>query len=71
MGTCGMVGPIGVYAGWVNDVAIGAKSAITQMDWLAMVLLCLLLPGLLSWCFCHVLRKIGWIGENDLKLTES
>ena len=23
MGTCGMVGPIGVYTGWVNDVAAG------------------------------------------------
>ena len=33
--------------------------------------LCLLLPGLLSWCFGMLLRKIGWIGENDLKLEES
>lgn len=71
MGTCGMVGPIGVYAGWVNDVATGAKAAITGMDYLAMLLLCLLLPGLLSWCFGMLLRKIGWIGENDLKLEES
>ena len=71
MGTCGMVGPIGVYAGWVNDVATGAKAAITGMDYLAMLLLCLLLPGLLSWCFGILLRKIGWIGENDLKLEES
>lgn len=71
MGTCGMVGPIGVYAGWVNDVATGAKAAITGMDYLAMLLLCLLLPGLLSWGFGMLLRKIGWIGENDLKLEES
>lgn len=71
MGTCGMVGPIGVYAGWVNDVATGVKAAITGMDYLAMLLLCLLLPGLLSWCFGMLLRKIGWIGENDLKLEES
>ena len=26
MGTCGMVGPIGVYTGWVNDVATGSQS---------------------------------------------
>ena len=71
MGTCGMVGPIGVYAGWVNDVATGAKAAITGMDYLAMLLLCMVLPGLLSWCFGLLLRKIGWIGENDLKLEES
>ena len=25
MGTCGLVGPLGVYTGWVNDVASGAK----------------------------------------------
>lgn len=31
MGTCGLVGPIGVYAGWVADVASGAKAAITAM----------------------------------------
>ena len=68
MGTCGMVGPIGVYAGWVNDVAAGAKAAITGMDYLAMLLLCLVLPGLLSWCFGEVLRKIGWIRQGDMKL---
>ena len=69
MGTCGMVGPIGVYAGWVNDVATGAKASITGMDYLAMLLLCLILPGVLSWLFGALLRRIGWIGENDLKLS--
>ena len=68
MGTCGMVGPIGVYAGWVSDISTGAKAAITGMDYLAMLLLCLVLPGLLSWCFGEVLRKIGWIRQGDLKL---
>ena len=68
MGTCGMVGPIGVYAGWVSDVASGAKAAITGMDWLAMVLICFLLPGLLSWLFGLFFRKIGWIKEGDLTL---
>ena len=33
MGTCGLVGQIGVYTGWVADVASGAKDAITFMDW--------------------------------------
>ena len=69
MGTCGMVGPIGVYAGWVNDVATGAKAAITGADWLAMALICFLLPALLSWLFGAVCRKIGWIKEGDLKLN--
>ena len=68
MGTCGFVGQIGVYTGWVNDVASGAKAAITGMDWAGMVLICFVLPAVLSWVFCEILRKKGWIKENDLKL---
>lgn len=68
MGTCGMVGPIGVYAGWVNDVACGVKTAITGADYLGMLLICFVLPAVLTWAFAVLLRKMGWIGENDLKL---
>ena len=68
MGTCGMVGPIGVYAGSVNDVASGVKTAITGADYLGMLLICFVLPAALTWAFAEVLRKMGWIGENDLKL---
>ena len=68
MGTCGMVGPIGVYAGWVNDVANGVKAAITGTDYMAMALICIVLPAVLTWVFGWMLRKIGWIGKNDLKL---
>ena len=68
MGTCGMVGPIGVYAGWVNDVATGAKAAITGADWLAMALICIILPAVLSWAIGLVCRRIGWIQDGDMKL---
>ncbi len=68
MGTCGLVGQIGVYTGWVNDIAAGAKDAITAMDWIGLVLICFVLPAILSVIFCEILRKIGWIKENDLKL---
>ena len=68
MGTCGLVGQIGVYTGWVNDVASGAKEAITAFDWIGLVLICFVLPAILSFVFCEILRKIGWIKENDLKL---
>lgn len=68
MGTCGMVGPIGVYAGWVNDVAIGAKASITSMDWLAMVLICFVLPAVLAWMIGMACRRLGWIKDGDLKL---
>ena len=68
MGTCGMVGPIGVYAGWVNDVAIGVKTAITTMDWMAMALICLILPAVLAWLIGIPCRKLGWIKDGDLKI---
>ena len=68
MGTCGFVGQIGVYTGWINDITNGAKTAITAMDWTGMALICFVLPAVLSWVFCLILRKWGWIGENDLKL---
>ena len=69
MGTCGLVGQIGIYTGWVNDVAAGLKDAITTFDWIGMLLICFVLPAILSWLFCQVLRKWGWIKENDLKLN--
>ena len=68
MGTCGLCGQIGVWTGWVNDVAGGTKAAITGFDWLGLILICFVLPAILSWVFCQILRKKGWIGENDLKL---
>ena len=68
MGTCGFVGQIGVYTGWLSDISAGAKAAITPMDWAGLVLICFVLPALLSLLFCEILRKGGWIGEKDLKL---
>ena len=68
MGTCGLVGQIGVYTGWVSDVASGAKAAITAMDWLGLLLVCFVLPAVLSVLFTAVLRRWGWIGKDDLKL---
>lgn len=68
MGTCGLVGQIGVYSGWLNDISAGTKAAITAMDWIGLVVVCFVLPAVLSEVFCLVLRKIGWIKENDLKL---
>ena len=68
MGTCGLVWQIGVYTGWLNDIAGGAKTAITAMDWLGLGLVCFLLPAVLSWVIAYFMRKAGWIKENDLKL---
>ena len=68
MGTCGLVGQIGVYTGWVSDVASGAKAAITGMNWLGLVLISFVLPAVLTWLIAIPLRKWGWIKDGDLKL---
>lgn len=73
MGTCGLCGPIGVWTGWMapseKAVELGLTAIVpTAFDWLGMALICVVLPAVLSWGFCEVLRKIGWIREGDLAL---
>ncbi len=69
MGTCGFVGQIGVYTGWVNDVASGAKEAITAMDWAGLILISFVLPAILS-LFIHAgVKKLGWVKDGDMKLA--
>lgn len=68
MGTCGLVGQIGVYTGWLEEIAAGSRSQITAFDWIGMILICFVLPAVLSLVFGQILRKIGWIKEDDLKL---
>ena len=68
MGTCGLVGPLGVYTGWINDVASGAKAAVTGMDWLGLVLICLVLPAVLSLAIHALVLKMGWVKDGDLKI---
>ena len=68
MGTCGLVGQIGVYTGWVSDIAAGSKAAITAFDWIGLLLVSFVLPAVLSLLVCNFLRRIGWIRQNDLKL---
>lgn len=58
MGTCGLVGPIGIYT------AMGGGAEM----WLGILLICFVLPAILTWVFGEVLRKIGWIKLGDLKL---
>jgi uncharacterized membrane protein len=70
MGTCGFVGQIGLYTGWVQDVANGTKDAITAFDWTGLILICFVLPAVICPLVGLLFRKIGWIKENDLKLPE-
>ena len=68
MGTCGLVGQIGVYTGWINDIAAGTKAAITAGDWIGLVLICFVLPAVLTPLIAIPFRKAGMIKDGDLKL---
>lgn len=60
MGTCGLVGPIGMYTAMPD----GGSNM-----WIGMLLVCFVLPALLTWMFGVLLRRMKWIREGDLKLT--
>ena len=68
MGTCGLVGQIGVYTGWLSDIVAGTKSAVTVADWVGLVLICFVLPAVLTPLFAAPLRRMGWIRKGDMKL---
>ena len=74
MGTCGLVGQIGVITGWYepSEVAIGHGAAAIQpgfIDWLGLLLICIVLPAVLCWAFGILFRKFGWIKDGDLSLN--
>ena len=68
MGTCGLVGPIGVYTGWQAEIAEGARMAVSSADWIGLVLISIVLPVLLTMVLGPLFRRIGWIREGDLTL---
>ncbi|HBF14225.1 MAG TPA: PTS sugar transporter subunit IIC, partial [Clostridiales bacterium] len=67
MGTCGMLGPVGIILGWLDPAY---PDPVTAFDWVGLVLICFVLPAVLSTLFCLLLRRIGWIHEGDMKLPE-
>ena len=67
MGTCGLLGPIGMILGWCDPVN-GYPVAVTALEWVGLVLVCLVLPALLSVIFNEIMRKLGWVKTGDMKL---
>lgn len=59
MGTCGLVGPIGVMA------APGFGGATS---WLGLLAVCFVLPAVLTPLIAWPMRKAGWIRNGDCKL---
>jgi len=69
MGTCGLVGQIGVYTGWMNDIEAGTKSAVTAIDWIGLILISFVLPAVLCPLINMVVRKLGWVKDGDMTLS--
>ena len=57
MGTCGLVGPFGIITAMPEG---GTKM------WLGILLVCFILPAILTWIFGEIFRKMKWIKEGDL-----
>ncbi len=67
MGTCGLLGPIGTILGWY-DKANGYPYEVTALNWIGLILVCFLLPAVLSLIFDLILRKLGLVKDGDMKL---
>jgi len=68
MGTCGLLGPIGMILGWISPEN-GYPAEVTALQWIGLVLICFVLPAVLSWMIHAVLRRIGWVKDGDLTLN--
>ena len=58
MGTCGLVGPLGVF----TDMGFNATSIF------GVLVVCIILPAVLSLVFSEIMRKMGWISTGDMAL---
>lgn len=67
MGTCGMLGPIGIILGWFSG---RYPNAVTPLDWIGLVLICILLPALISLGVAALLRRFRLISDGDMKLPD-
>ena len=59
MGTCGLVGPFGIITAMPDG---GTKM------WIGILLVCFILPAILTWIFGEIFRKLNWIKEGDLNI---
>ena len=59
MGTCGLVGPFGIITAMPEG---GTKM------WIGILLICFILPAILTWIFGEIFRKLNWIKEGDLRI---
>ena len=58
MGTCGLVGPLGVFT----------DMGFTPTSIFGVITVCVILPAVLSLIFSEIMRRLGWIKAGDMKL---
>lgn len=69
MGTCGLLGPIGMILGWF-DKTNGYTADVTVLNWVGLILVCFILPAVLSFIINEILRKIGLVKDGYMKLED-
>ena len=62
MGTCGLVGPLGI----ISEILVSPENPVLQ--WIGLFLICFILPAILSLAFDLLLRKVNWVKDGDMKL---
>lgn len=73
MGTCGLCGPIGVISGWIEPAEEAVKNGAVAhssgvLDWLGLILVCIIIPAVLCPLINLIFKKIGWVKDSDLKI---
>lgn len=74
MGTCGLVGPIGVITGWLSpseDALAQGEAALSAgaLDWIGLVLVAVVIPAAVAWLVSELMRRQGLIQEGDYRLN--
>lgn len=69
MGTCGLLGPIGMLLGWILPEN-GYPTEVTSLNIIGLVLICFVLPAVLSLVFNELLRKAGLVKDGYMKLED-
>lgn len=81
MGTSGLVGPIGVVTGWFSPseqaiAAVGGGLGVNletayanpALQWVGLIVVCLVIPAVVSFLVSELMRKKGLIQLGDYKL---
>ncbi len=65
MGTCGLMGPIGVILGWYGG---HYPESVTFNDWFGMLMICIIIPAILCPILNSLFIKLGLYKNEHLKL---